>query len=77
MVNAPHPLMTTSEVAEAFAVNERTIKRWRNAGKVASVRTPGGFMRFFRAEVEAILAGQPLTPAQIAALREQVLDGAP
>ena len=69
------PLMTTMEVADALQVNRQTVGRWRRRGKLASTggaRTP----RFFRAEIEAILNGHPLTAKQIAAVREQVLGGA-
>jgi excisionase family DNA binding protein len=72
---APHPLMTLAEVAAAFQVNKQTVTRWRKNGKITGVRTPGG-LYFPRAEIEAILAGQPLTAVQLRKLRWDFLGGA-
>ena len=72
-----HPLMTSAEVAEAFQVDIGTVGRWRRDGKLASAGVPGSkTMRFFRAEVEALLNGTPLTPEQLAAVRDEALGGA-
>ena len=64
-MSAPSPLMTIAEVAAAFRVHNQTVTRWRTSGKITGVRTPGGLHRFLRAEVEAILAGEPLTAVQL------------
>ena len=71
-----HPLMTATEVAELFGVHVVTVARWRTTGKLASINLSGKTNRFFRAEVEAILNGKPLTPGELAAAREQAISGA-
>ena len=74
--SAKHPLMTSSEVAAAFRVDMKTVARWRKTGKIASTAMPSDRnFRFFRAEIEALLRGKPLTPEELAAAREQALGG--
>ncbi|MFC9085376.1 BldC family transcriptional regulator [Nocardiopsis dassonvillei] len=48
-------LLTPAEVAALFGVNDKTVMRWANTGKLASVRTPGGQRRYFEPEVRALL----------------------
>ena len=48
-------LMTPGEVARAFSVDPMTVTRWARAGKLATIRTPGGHRRYSRAEVETRL----------------------
>lgn len=50
-------LMTPAEVGKAFKVDARTVTRWADKGKLASIRTPGGVRRYSREQVEAIKAG--------------------
>lgn len=50
-------LLTPSEVAKALRVDPKTVTRWAKAGKISSVRTPGGHHRFRKVEIDAILAG--------------------
>lgn len=50
-------LMTPAEVAAAFHVDPKTVTRWAVAGRLRSVRTPGGHRRYFKAEVQALLLG--------------------
>lgn len=52
-------LLKPAEVALAFRVDPKTVVRWANAGRLPSVRTPGGHRRFFRADVEALLRRTP------------------
>ena len=54
----PSTLLTPAEVARAFRVNPVTITRWAKAGKLTSLQTPGRGRRYYRAEVEALLAGE-------------------
>jgi excisionase family DNA binding protein len=61
-------LMTPRETSQAFRVDPSTITRWARTGRLRSFRTPGGDHRFYRAQVEAMIAGQPLTEAQLDAL---------
>lgn len=50
-------LMTPAEVARVFRVDPKTVTRWAAAGRLRSIKTPGGHARFFEAEVRALLAG--------------------
>ncbi len=52
-----HALMTPNEVATAFRVDLKTVTRWALAGRIGSIRTPGGHRRFRRDEVEFLLSG--------------------
>lgn len=53
------PLLTPAEVSRLFRVDPKTVSRWANAGKLTSVRTPGGHRRFRESEVRALLASPP------------------
>lgn len=48
-------LLTPREVAVMFRVDPKTVTRWSAAGRLASIRTPGGHRRYHRAEIEALL----------------------
>lgn len=48
-------LLTPAEVGDMFRVDPRTVTRWANAGRIASIRTPGGHRRFRETEVRALL----------------------
>ena len=49
--------LTPSEVAEIFRVSPNTVTRWANAGKLTSIRTPGGTRRYSENEVLALRNG--------------------
>lgn len=53
----PEQLMTPDDVARAFRVTAKTVTRWADRGKLASIRTLGGFRRFSRQQVEHLLYG--------------------
>jgi excisionase family DNA binding protein len=58
------PLLTPKEVAELFRVDPKTVTRWARAGRLTSIRTPGGHRRYREDEVRALLhrgegKGQP------------------
>lgn len=62
---APRPaerLLTVGEVAALFRVDPKTVTRWASAGRIGSIRTPGGHRRFRETEVRALLASL-ITPA--------------
>ena len=52
------PLLTPGEVAAQFRVDPKTVTRWAAAGRIGSIRTPGGHRRFRESEVRALLAGR-------------------
>ena len=57
-------LLTPGEVAAMFRVDPKTVTRWAAAGRIASIRTPGGHRRFRESEVRALLEGGPATSSQ-------------
>ncbi len=68
---APAP----GEVAALFRVDPKTVTRWAAAGRIGSIRTPGGHRRFRESEVRALLAGDPLTAAVPEQIPEQTAPG--
>lgn len=57
-MEAREPLLTPGEVASLFRVDPKTVTRWAAAGRITSIRTPGGHRRFLESEVRALLAGE-------------------
>ena len=49
------PLLTCVEVAALFRVDPKTVSRWAKAGRLQSIKTPGGHVRFRRSDVEPLL----------------------
>ena len=49
-------LLTPGEVAALFRVDPKTVTRWASAGRIGSIRTPGGHWRFRESEVREMLA---------------------
>jgi excisionase family DNA binding protein len=49
-------LLTPGEVATLFRVDPKTVTRWASAGRIGSIRTPGGHRRFRESEVKSLLA---------------------
>jgi excisionase family DNA binding protein len=56
--NGRDRLLTPGEVAALFRVDPKTVTRWAAAGRIGSIRTPGGHRRFRESEVRALLAGE-------------------
>lgn len=54
-------LLTPGEVATLFRVDPKTVTRWAAAGRMSSIRTPGGHRRFRESEVRALLRGESVT----------------
>jgi excisionase family DNA binding protein len=52
----PERLLTPGEVALMFRVDPKTVTRWASAGRIGSIRTPGGHRRFRESEVTGLLA---------------------
>ena len=63
-MEARERLLTPGEVASLFRVDPKTVTRWAAAGRISSIRTPGGHRRFRESEVRALLRGEAgLAPA--------------
>ncbi len=60
-------LLTPGEVAALFRVDPKTVTRWAAAGRIGSIRTPGGHRRFRESEVRALLEGEGLIEPENAA----------
>ena len=54
----PRRLMMPGEVAKLFRVDPRTVSRWERQGRLACVRTLGGYRRFYTDQVEDLI-GMP------------------
>ena len=59
-------LLTPGEVAALFRVDPKTVTRWAAAGRISSIRTPGGHRRFRESEVRALLEGEEGLAAEAA-----------
>ena len=57
-------LLTPGEVATLFRVDPKTVTRWASAGRIGSIRTPGGHRRFRESEVRTLLSGEEGTAEQ-------------
>jgi excisionase family DNA binding protein len=57
-VPAHEDLLTPAEVAAMFRVDPKTVTRWAQAGRVSSIRTPGGHRRYRESEIRALLANR-------------------
>jgi excisionase family DNA binding protein len=58
-------LLTPGEVAALFRVDPKTVTRWAAAGRISSIRTPGGHRRFRESEVRALLEGDEDLAAEV------------
>jgi len=47
-------LLTPGEVASIFRVDPKTVTRWAAAGRLDSIRTPGGHRRFRESQIVAL-----------------------
>jgi excisionase family DNA binding protein len=70
VVESRDRLLTPGEVASLFRVDPKTVTRWAAAGRINSIRTPGGHRRFRESEIRDLLrqdgpkpAGAAVTPA--------------
>jgi excisionase family DNA binding protein len=48
-------LLTPGEVSVIFRVDPKTVTQWAHAGRIGSIRTPGGHHRFRTSEIQALL----------------------
>jgi excisionase family DNA binding protein len=51
----PDLMLTPGEVAALFRVDPKTVARWAAAGRLPSVKTPGGHHRFHARHVLPLL----------------------
>jgi excisionase family DNA binding protein len=77
VVESRDRLLTPGEVASLFRVDPKTVTRWAAAGRINSIRTPGGHRRFRESEIRALLRSDGsesttvATPTQRSASDEQ------
>lgn len=57
-------LLTPGEVAALFRVDPKTVTRWAAAGRITSIRTPGGHRRFRESEINRMLSSGVPDPEQ-------------
>lgn len=48
-------ILTPKEVARLFGVDPKTVTSWARAGKIPSIKTPGGHRRYRRSDIDAFL----------------------
>jgi excisionase family DNA binding protein len=65
-VEARDRLLTPGEVASLFRVDPKTVTRWAAAGRINSIRTPGGHRRFRESEIRELLRQDGSKPATAA-----------
>jgi excisionase family DNA binding protein len=54
--------LTLGQACKLLNVDESTLRRWADAGKVRTFRTPGGHRRFAEGDVRAIVGGRTHLP---------------
>lgn len=50
-----------------FRVDPKTVTRWASAGRIGSIRTPGGHRRFRESEVRGLLANLTVEATHVSA----------
>src|SRR5580698_10646692 len=63
VVESRDRLLTPGEVASLFRVDPKTVTRWAAAGRINSIRTPGGHRRFRESEIRDLLRQDGSKPA--------------
>ncbi len=48
-------LLTPGEVAILFRVDAKTVGRWAQAGRVKSIKTPGGHRRYRESDIRELI----------------------
>jgi molybdopterin-binding protein len=62
-MNTPAALLTPREAAAAIAVSYPTIKQWILAGKLRTIKTPGGHHRIPQSALKRYLPAAPTPPS--------------
>lgn len=63
MTNTPYDL-SPRDAAALLSVHEDTVKRWAKAGSLKGFRTPGGWWRFCRADIDAFISASQSVAAE-------------
>lgn len=58
--------LSPREASALIGFHEDTLKRWATDGKLAAIKTPGGWWRFRRSDVLAVLAPVAASPEDAA-----------
>jgi excisionase family DNA binding protein len=66
VVESRDRLLTPGEVASLFRVDPKTVTRWAAAGRINSIRTPGGHRRFRESEIRDLLRQDVPTAGPVA-----------
>lgn len=70
------PLLRPSEARTILGITDKTLIRWANAGRLPSVRTPGGQRRYRQSQVERVSREHVLhEPWELTAARAQLAAG--
>ena len=65
--------LSLQKASQMLGVHPSTLRQWADAGKVPTVRTPGGHRRFAEADVRTLLEPEPLQPPGIQLLVQSAL----
>ena len=65
--------LSLQDASRMLGVHPSTLRQWADAGKIHTVRTPGGHRRFAESDVRALLEPEPLEPAGIQLLVQSAL----
>jgi excisionase family DNA binding protein len=65
--------LSLQDASRMLGVHPSTLRQWADAGKIHTVRTPGGHRRFAETDVRALLEPEPLEPSGIQLLVQSAL----
>ena len=65
--------LSLQDASRMLGVHPSTLRQWADAGKIHTVRTPGGHRRFAESDVRALLEPEPLEPSGIQLLVQSAL----
>jgi len=65
--------LSLQDASRMLGVHPSTLRQWADAGKIHTVRTPGGHRRFAESDVRSLLEPEPLEPSGIQLLVQSAL----
>lgn len=68
------PKLSINEACRMLGVDQSTLRRWSDAGKVPVFRTPGGHRRYSEDDLRALLGGQPRRQERPRVTRQDITD---